>query len=102
MNPIKFTKHETIFIGQSENVLPLPTKIIEYSDGKKGIISCWKPAIRERFQMLFGKPIYLVILGSQQPPVLLSLDANEIGATDKDDEKEVEILYDEKLGKVNW
>ena len=33
-------------------------------------ISCWRPSIRERLRLLFGKPIWLTVVG-RQPPIAL-------------------------------
>lgn len=100
MKPIKFTKYETIFTGKDANILDLPTKIIEYGDGGHGIISCWKLSIIDYIRVLFGKPIYLVIMGNRLPPVLLSTDSKRIGASDDEDQEQKHIEYDPESGKV--
>lgn len=101
MKPISFTKDETIFVGQTDDIDPLPTKIVQYgADGSRGIISCWKPSIKDRLLVMIGKPIYLVILGNQQPPVLLSTDAVDIGAVDNPNDRRFKVEYDSKSGKV--
>lgn len=104
MKPISFTKFETVFVGQSTETAPLPTKIIQYSDGTKAIVSCWKPSFIDWLRVLIGKPVYLVILGTRQPPVLLSTDAIEVGAADLSEPDEIEqnVEVDMKTGDVTW
>lgn len=38
------------------------------------IISLWTLTFKERLKVLFGKNIWLHIMGSKQPPVYLSVD----------------------------
>ncbi len=38
------------------------------------LISCFKPAWRDRLRILFGGPVWLTIVGRGQPPVSLRTD----------------------------
>lgn len=47
--------------------------LMVYTDGNQ-CISAWMPTAKERERIAAGEPIYLrVLLGSQQPPVLLEV-----------------------------
>jgi hypothetical protein len=37
------------------------------------IYSLWRPSIKERLQMLFGRPIVLGVLSDRQPPVSVTV-----------------------------
>lgn len=80
MTPVSFHPQEQLFTSTDPNVGDLPTIRVEYADGGRGIVSCWRPSFRERLSMLMGRPVYLCVLGWLYPPVLLSTDAHEVGA----------------------
>lgn len=102
MKPISFTKHETVFVGQSKDVAPLPAKVVMYDDGRKGIVSCWKVNAMEILRLVFTRRIYLCLLGSKQPPVLLTIDPSEVGAVDNPEDRQFEVDANLNLGEVDW
>jgi hypothetical protein len=44
------------------------------TNGFPVLISCWKVSWKERIKLLFGRPLWLTIIGGEQPPVSLNLD----------------------------
>lgn len=47
-----------------------------WTDGQQ-CVSCWKPSIRERFRILFGRPVWFGIMsGRTQPPVFIDASQN--------------------------
>lgn len=78
MKPINFHPREAIFISDDPDIKPLPVLPITYGTGEKGMISCWKPSLKDIFRVLTGKPVYLVLLSTFQPPVYLSTDRDEV------------------------
>jgi hypothetical protein len=78
MRPIDFHPREAIFTSEDPGIEPLPALPITYGDGGRGIISCWKPSLKDVLRVLIGKPVYLVLLTLRQPPVYLSTDREEV------------------------
>jgi hypothetical protein len=77
VKPISFHEKEVIFNapkGEEDEIDPLPVLPVKYEDGYDCLVSCWKPNWKDRLKILFGKPVYLSVVGTAQPPVLLSVD----------------------------
>ena len=75
MKLIEFPEQNLVIARNQPQYRPLPA--YKYKEDLKGsIICCWKPTWKERFLILFGKPIWHNILTFNQPlqPQLLSLD----------------------------
>jgi len=72
MKPIKFSENCKMYGETQEAYYTLP--VLEVDDQEYGSlkVSAWKPTIRERFSILFGRPLFLAIVGGQ-PPVDLTL-----------------------------
>ena len=49
----------------------LPVRDDPYGDGSNRMISAWFPTMEEIAAMLRGAPIYLSIVGTAHPPVML-------------------------------
>lgn len=86
MKPISFHPRERIFTSDEPDIVPLPVLPISYSDGYNGLVSCWKPGLKDIIRILVGKPIYLILLSDFQPPCSLSTDRFEV--TGREDEQE--------------
>lgn len=41
---------------------------------EKQFISCWRPTWRERFSLLFGRPLWLFVVAAGHPPVHLTIE----------------------------
>ena len=84
MNPINFHKNERIFKGQEdENIGDLPVLPVLYnfpSGPRRGLTSCWKPTLKDRILLAFGKPVFVSVIASTQPPIVLTIDGDEVGA----------------------
>lgn len=70
MKPIEFKEQNTVFARGQKEYLPLPA--YKEPDGK--IMTCWRPSLKDRFQILFTGKIWLCILTYNRPlqPLLLS------------------------------
>lgn len=78
MNPVSFHNKEVAYTSSDPSISPLPVLRITYGDNSKGLISCWKPGLRDILRIVFGKPIFLIVLGAQQPPVSVLTGRNEV------------------------
>lgn len=78
MKPVNFHKNEVIFTSDDPDVENLPVLPITYGGNEHGMASCWKPGLKDILRIIFGAPVFLIILGQSQPPVLLSTDRNGI------------------------
>lgn len=71
---------EPINFKESNRVLKKPEGIEEdcedmysWTDGRQSA-SCWKPTFKERIRILFGCPIWVVMLsGNSQPPMYMDV-----------------------------
>lgn len=70
MKPISFPEKNKVWAENQPQYQPLPT----YSDGTQ-TISCWAFTWKERLQVLFGRPLWLLQLNFGQPlqPQLLTM-----------------------------
>lgn len=84
MQPVSFHEQEQTLHGPAgqPDVVPLPVLFVSYADHQLAIVSCWRPSIWDLLRMVWLRRIYLIVLGHQSPPVLLSTDAKEIGLQD--------------------
>lgn len=78
LKPISFHDREALYASDDSTIGTLPVLPITYGDGCKGLISCWKPGLRDILRIFLGKLVYLVLLGTLQPPILLSTNRNEV------------------------
>jgi hypothetical protein len=87
MKPISFHKQQTTYTGDEDrNIGNMHVLRIQYNTSP-ALVSCWKPSLLERMKILLGGRVYLAILGTSQPPVLLTGNAKEVlgdGAADPD------------------
>lgn len=85
MNPINFHKDETIIKGyENENIGDLPVLPVVYqfpNSQRRGLTSCWKPTLKDRILLAFGKPVFVSIIAPIQPPIILTTDADAVGAS---------------------
>lgn len=51
---------------------PLPVCVVTYPDGMMGMVSCWKLTHKELEEINKTGRIWLTILGSAHPPVIIS------------------------------
>lgn len=84
----------TILAENQEEFFPLPVIKVKYKDGDRAFISAWKPLFIDKIRLLFGKPVYLVVMSdTPHPPVLLTTDGDEIGLDsfekEQDNDREV-------------
>lgn len=61
-------------IGKSQGYLGLPLRD-EVVDGVPRMVSSWQPTPAEAAAIAAGAPIYLTVLGTAHPPVLLQVGA---------------------------
>lgn len=70
MRPMDFDEsNKTLTAPQGmtdEEVGPLPV----YADGGQ-CVSCWRPSLRERFQILIFGRVWLYVMGTTQPPIAI-------------------------------
>ena len=59
-------------IGKSQGYLGLPLRD-EVVDGIPQMVSSWQPTPLEAARLAQGAPIYLTVLGSAHPPVMLTV-----------------------------
>lgn len=57
-------------IGKSQGYLGLPLRD-EVVDGIPQMVTSWQPTPAEAVRLASGAPIYLIILGSEHPPVMM-------------------------------
>jgi len=77
MKPINFSKYTQILRGQQMDDLPALTT--NYEGYGPAIISCWHLSFCEWLKLLFNRRVYLTVVGTHHPPVLLTTDPDEIG-----------------------
>lgn len=92
MKAIDFMPDQTIQIAENQaEYETLPAIRFHYVDGSTAWISAWIGSKVERLKILFGKPIYLVVLTDQQhPPIVLSTSKERVGLD------ELEKIYKEE------
>ena len=78
MKPIPKFHPNVQAISGYDDIEDLDVVPVEYPDGHKGIISCWRPSWRELFYIVFKRRVYLAVLGHQQPPVAVMADPKEV------------------------
>lgn len=64
---------ETVLAQDQPEYIPLPVAHIEYTDGVRSMISCYRLTLRERLRILFGGKVWweqLTFGGSLQPQKL--------------------------------
>ncbi len=83
MKPISFHEDEQTLHPPkgSKNIVPVQVLTVTYLEGIRGIISCWRPTVKDILRMLIKRRIYLAILGTMHPPVLVTTDGEEVGVT---------------------
>lgn len=79
MRPIKFAGANRTYVGApgSEDIDPLPAMVVEYSDGQRAIISCWRPSPLERVAIFLRGRVFLHVMGTAQPPVYVGTERPE-------------------------
>ncbi|MCK5564526.1 MAG: hypothetical protein KAJ07_04715 [Planctomycetes bacterium] len=77
MKPIKFDDRCVNYAEAQEEYNTLPVLRVNYEDGSKALLSCWHLSFIERLRLLFSGRVYLWIMGTRQPPVLLGLEGVE-------------------------
>lgn len=60
-------------IGKSQGYLGLCVRDFTYGDGTPAMMTAWQPTPDEARRIAEGAPIYLTLLGSAHPPVLLQV-----------------------------
>lgn len=60
-------------IGKSQGYNGLCIRDFEYGDGTPAMMTAWQPTPAEVARIVAGEPIYLTLLGSAHPPVLLQV-----------------------------
>lgn len=79
MKPINFHPHERLLGGppHQPQYRPLPVVPTILPEGH-AVVSCWKPTPEECLQIFLGRPIFLAILSTNQPPVILTTDLSNL------------------------
>lgn len=62
-------------LGKAQGYLTLPIVDVILDDGSAAMISSWQPTPAEAAAIAAGAPIYLTVLGTAYPPVMLSIGA---------------------------
>ena len=70
MKAIKFEQANRVFIKPTNMSDDECSPLSVFSDGTH-LISCWQPSFKERLAILFGRKVWLWILGQSHPPVAL-------------------------------
>lgn len=65
----------TRVLGESQGYRGLPIVDTDF-DGSPAMISEWVPSMDERLLIANGKSIFLSVLGTQHPPVLLEVGSD--------------------------
>ena len=65
-------------IGKSQGYLGLCIRDFEYADGTPAMMTAWQPTPDEAQRIAAGATIYLTLLGSAHPPVLLRVGEAEV------------------------
>jgi len=65
-------KNCTAVLGEEQGYLPLPVRT-ELIDNVPQIVSAWEPSEEEIEKIVAGEPVMLTVLGTGQPPVILSV-----------------------------
>ena len=73
MIPIDFPDSNRTFTAPTNWNRNKPCLDLHVLDDDGTLTSCWRPTWRERFRILFGKPIWLAIVATRQPPVSLDV-----------------------------
>lgn len=60
-------------IGKSQGYKGLCVRDFSFGDGTPAMMTAWQPTPAEVAKIVSGEPIYLTILGSSHPPVLLQV-----------------------------
>lgn len=60
-------------IGKSQGYKGLPIRDFVYGDGTPAMMTSWQPTPKEIEALVNGAPIYLTLLGSAHPPVLIEV-----------------------------
>ena len=74
MEPIKFTMDMTELAKDQPEYNALPIARAIQPDGTKEMISCWQLSLWERVKVLVTGKLYLRVVGTQHPPVDMTLD----------------------------
>lgn len=64
-------------IGKSQGYLGLCVRDFTYADGTPAMLTAWQPTPDEAARIAAGAVIYLTVLGSAHPPVLLQVGVVE-------------------------
>lgn len=64
-------------VGKSQGYLGLCVRDFTYDDGTPAMMTAWQPTPAEVARIVAGAPIYLTLLGSAHPPVLLEVSVWE-------------------------
>ena len=60
-------------IGKAQGYLGLCVRDFTFGDGTPAMATAWQPTPEEVARIAAGAPIYLTLLGSAHPPVLLEV-----------------------------
>jgi len=60
-------------IGKSQGYLGLCVRDFEFADGTPAMKTAWQPTPDELARLLNGELIYLTVLGTGHPPVLIEV-----------------------------
>ena len=78
MKPIKFDDRCVNYAENQEEYDTLPVLLVNTSDGGQFLLSCWRLSLAERLCILFTGRVYLWVMGTKQPPVLLDLHGVDV------------------------
>jgi hypothetical protein len=62
-------------IGKAQGYRGLPIRDFAYDDGTPAMRTSWQPTPAELKALAAGAPIYVTLLGSAHPPILLEVGA---------------------------
>ena len=74
MKPVKFAEQNITFIVDDPEIADLPAC---FDDEAGVVVSCWKPTWRERLNLIFGRPVWLLVMSARpprHPPVRLDIE----------------------------
>lgn len=76
MIPQRFAKSNIVMTAPPgmDNCYDVHACVVQYPDGTRAILTCWKPTPQELAQINLGNPIWLSQVGNRMMPSALSVE----------------------------
>jgi hypothetical protein len=66
-------QNATRVLGKSQGYLGLPVRDEVFEDGQQAMVTAWIPGPAEIEALVAGAPVYVRILGSGHPPIMVEV-----------------------------